>query len=171
MINNSLRRSWRDVLFFLIAVIVIAADQASKTWIRSYPEGAIIFRSPALRIIHGQNTGAVFGTFQGFAPALTFITAIIIIVLLVVVFVYWRRSYLFNNVFAQTAVSLYVGGAVGNLLDRIMFGSVTDFIDFSFYPWAFNVADAAMTTAVIMFIFSLVFIAKPAKENSTPLPR
>ncbi len=134
---------------------------------RSYPEGDVIFHSSVLQIIHGENTGAIFGTFQGFAPVLTVVTWIIIIILLIAVFTFWRRSYLFNNAFAKTAVCLYIGGAIGNLIDRIRFGSVTDFLDFRIYPWAFNVADAAMTTAVIMFIYSLLFLAKPPKPANS----
>lgn len=83
-------------------------------------------------------------------------------------FVFWRQSSVFGSSFAKIAVTLYLGGAVGNLIDRVRFGSVTDFLDFSIYPWAFNVADAAMTTAVIMFIYSLLFLSKnteKAKNN------
>ncbi len=161
---NSPRRSWRDAIFILTALLVVILDQITKTWIRSYAEGETIFESALLRIVRGQNTGAVFGTFQGFSFALTILTSIVIIALLVCVFLFWRRTYYLNNDFARTAVSLYIGGAVGNLIDRIRFGSVTDFIDFRIYPWAFNIADAAMTTAVITFIYSILFLSKPAKE-------
>lgn len=161
---NYPRRSWRDALFILIAVLVVVLDQATKSWIRSYGEGYPIFESALFQIVRGQNTGAVFGTFQGFSFALTILTSIVISALLVCVFIFWRRTYFLNNAFARTAVSLYIGGALGNLIDRIQFGSVTDFIDFRVWP-SFNVADASMVTAVIMFMYSLLFIAKPGNQQ------
>jgi signal peptidase II len=147
-----------------MSILVIVLDQITKTWIRSYSEGQPIFESALLQIVRGQNTGVVFGTFQGFSFAITILTSIVIIVLITFVIIFWRRAYYFNNLFARTAVSLYIGGALGNLTDRVRFGSVTDFIDFRVWP-SFNVADASMTTAVIMFIYSLLFLAKPEKSN------
>lgn len=116
-----------------------------------------------MQIARSQNTGAVNGILQGFSSALAVLTIFVIIALLVGVFIFWRRSSYLNNALARTAVSLYIGGAIGNLIDRVRYASVTDFIDFRVWP-SFNVADAAMTIGVIMFIYSLLFIAKPGKE-------
>ena len=166
MINTSPRRVWRDVLYVLASFLIVIADQVTKSWIRSYPEGSIIYNYPLFQIDHGQNTGAVFGIFQGFSSVLTVVTSGVIIVLLVGVFLYWRRAYFFNNLVARIAVSLYLGGALGNLIDRIRYGSVTDFIDFRWWP-AFNVADASMSVAVVLFIYSLLFMAKAEKSNKS----
>jgi signal peptidase II len=144
--------------------LVIVLDQITKTWIRSPRfEGKIIFDSPIVQIARSQNTGAVNGILQGFSSALAVLTIFVVIALLVGVVIFWRRSSYLNNALARTAVSLYIGGAIGNLIDRLWYRSVTDFIDFRVWP-SFNIADASMTIGVIMFIYSLLFIAKPGKE-------
>jgi signal peptidase II len=144
------RLSWRHALFFLIiAVMVVTLDQLSKEWIRvnvalgdSLPEVA------RLTIVHVQNTGAAFGLFANQAILL----GIVAIIGLAVVLVFFR--YLAELGFAGgICLSLIFAGALGNLIDRIRLGSVTDFLYFRLWNdvyWpAFNIADAAITIGAL----------------------
>jgi signal peptidase II len=150
--------------FFLTAFLVVVADQLSKLWIRSYPEGDTIFQAGFFRIIHIHNTGAVFGLFQGQSFILTIIAFIGVAVLLLYVRLFNRRSSLLGNMPGRIAIGLVLGGAIGNLIDRLRYllhqvGGVTDFISVGWWP-AFNVADSATVVGVILFAYSLLFLVK-----------
>ena len=158
---------WRRWTFLFIAAFVVAADQLSKSWIRanllpgeSFPE---IGR---FSITHVQNTGAAFGLFTNQA----FLLTLIAIVGLVVILLFYRhlpQSYILSTI----ALGLVFGGALGNLIDRIRFGRVTDFIlvrlwDDFYWP-AFNIADSATTVGVIaLIVFLLLGLTKKDGRTS-----
>ncbi|MFC1892485.1 signal peptidase II [Chloroflexota bacterium] len=162
---SSISGKWRVLLFFLTAMLVVAADQSSKTWIRSYPKGRSIFESGFFRIIHSQNTGAAFGLFQGQSFALTIIAFIGVAVLLFCALLIYRRFPVLDNRLAISALGLVLGGTVGNLVDRLCLGHVTDFIDFRFWP-AFNIADSAIVVGTIMFACLLLMLARTEKQGA-----
>ena len=126
--------------FVAIASAVLIADQATKAAVRgwltvgqSWPAG-----DGLLRISHVENSGAAFGILQGAAPFLLIITAVgVIAVAAYLLFVPVRSLWI------TTALALILGGAAGNLVDRVARGAVTDFIDPTHYP-AFNIADSAI---------------------------
>ena len=160
---ESLQGKWRNVVFLLIALLIVAADQLSKIWIRSYPEGQAIFETGFFRIIHTHNTGAAFGLFQGHSFALTVVALVTIAVILLYALFIYRRFPILDNRLGKSALGLVLGGAVGNLIDRLRFGYVTDFIDFGVWP-AFNIADSAVTVGVIMLAYSLLPLARAEKH-------
>lgn len=161
---DSPQDKWRNVVFFLTACLVAIADQLSKLWIRSVPEGHSLFELGFFQLAHfPPNTGAAFGLFRGQSFALTIIAFIGIAVLLLYALSVYRRLPFFNNRLAQIAIGLVLGGTVGNLIDRLRFGGVTDFIDVGFWP-AFNIADSAITVGVIIFAYSLCFLARVGKH-------
>jgi len=146
---------WWYVVLFLTASLVVTADQLTKVWIRSYPEGSVINELAFLRVIHVQNTGAVFGLFQGQSFILT-IVALLGLVLLLFWSLFLHRSFpLLTNTPNRIALGLMLGGSVGNLIDRISRGFVTDFIDFRIWP-AFNIADSAIVIGVIIVAYYLI---------------
>ena len=162
---SRLQGKWRqNVLFFLTALLIVAADQFSKIWIRSYPEGQPIFDAGFFRITHIHNTGAAFGLFQGHSFALTIVTLVGIAVILLFALLLYRHSPYLDNMLSRVALGLVLGGTVGNLIDRLRFGYVTDFIDFGFWP-AFNIADSAVTVGVIISAYSL--LRSLSKERET----
>jgi signal peptidase II len=162
---NRLQGKWQGVVFLVIALLVAAADQLSKTWIRSYPpDGRAIFEAGFFRIIHIQNTGAAFGLFQGQSFALTIVALVGVVVILLFAFLVYRHTPYLNNMLSRVALGLVLGGTVGNLIDRLCFGSVTDFIDFGFWP-AFNIADSAITVGIIIFLYSLLFLTRVEKTQ------
>lgn len=155
---------WRNTVFFLSGLIIVVVDQLSKTWIRTHlPEGQSLFEVGFFRITHIRNSGASFGLLQDQSFALIIVALIGITAILVYVLVMYRRFPLFDSMPGKLALGLALGGTLGNLLDRLRFGYVTDFIYFSFWP-AFNVADPAVIVAVIILAYSLLRLA-PAEER------
>jgi signal peptidase II len=98
-----------------------------------------------LVISHIRNSGAAFGTLRGFGGVLALAAVAGVIVFAVVV---WRRP----SPMVGVAAALVAGGAMGNLADRIVRGTVVDFVDFRFWP-AFNIADSAVTIGAILLVW------------------
>jgi len=157
-------RWWQNMLFFLIALLVVSADQLSKIWIRSnLLVGQSLFEAGFFRITHVHNTGAAFGLFQGQSFLLTIVASVGITVLLVYALVIYRRFPLLDNRLGRPVLGLVLGGAVGNLIDRLRFGYVTDFIGVGLWP-AFNIADSAITIGVVLLTYSLLRLARAEKH-------
>ena len=156
---------WRRMAaVFLIVLLVAAADQFSKFWIQSnLPFQRSLFEIGFFRITHIHNSGAAFGLFQGYSFALAIVASVGVAVLLTYALVVYRRYPFLDNLPNRVAIGLILGGTVGNLIDRLRFGYVTDFIAFNFWP-AFNVADSAVTVGAILFAYSILFIAGKEKH-------
>lgn len=137
----------------LITLSVIALDQATKylivTSFNTYDSVEIF---PFLNIVNVRNTGAAFGMFRSLGSGF-----FIIISLAAIIFVV---NLIMKNAYNFIGLSLILGGAAGNLIDRLFYGKVVDFIDFSVgsFHWpAFNVADSSLTIGIgIILITSLL---------------
>ncbi len=155
---------WRYLLFCLVALFIIVADQVSKVWIRAIlPEGHSLFKLGFFRITHVQNTGAAFGLFSDHSLALIIFAIIAGCVVLFFVFYGHRYFTWLGNTIVMLTFGLVLGGIVGNLIDRFRFGYVTDFIDLSYWP-AFNIADSAVTVSVVVFALLLLRYAQTEKQ-------
>ncbi len=161
--GNHLRGKWLSVPLFLTTLLVLAFDQPSKMWIRSYPRGQLIFKMGFFRLTHVGNTGAVFGLFQGQSFALTIIALVGVATLLLLALFVPHRFPLPANMLNRVALGLILGGALGNLVDRIFFGYVTDFIGIGIWP-TFNIADSATVCGVIIITYSLLRLARAEKH-------
>lgn len=151
--------NWWNVVFFLTALLVLAADQLSKTWLRSnLATGESLPETGLFRLTHVQNTGAAFGLFQDQTFPLTIVAIVGIVVLLLFALLFSRRFPFLASRLGKLALGLVLGGTVGNLADRLNLGYVTDFIDIGIWP-AFNVADSAIVVGVILFAYSLLSLA------------
>ncbi len=156
---------WWNVVFFLTALLVVAADQLSKIWIRSNLDvGQSLPETGLFRLTHIYNTGAAFGLFQGQSFSLTIVAFIGIVVVLLFVFLVPRHFPFLDTKLGKLALGLVFGGTIGNLVDRLRFGYVTDFIDICIWP-TFNIADSAVTVGVILLLYSFRSLAK-GKELS-----
>jgi signal peptidase II len=155
------------VSFFLPALLVVAADQLSKTWIRSnLAVGQSLFELGFFRITRvPPNTGAAFGLFQGQSFALTIIGLFGVTVLLAYALFFYRYFPLLNNRLSKSALGLILGGTLGNLIDRLNpnLGGVTDFISIGIWP-AFNIADSAVVVGTIIFAYILLRLARAEKR-------
>ncbi len=151
------------MVFFLTALLVVAADQLSKLWIRSnLLVGQSLPEARFLRLTHVHNTGAAFGLFQGQSFPLTIFALVGIAVLLVYALFIYRRFPFLDKVLGISALGLVLGGTVGNLIDRLRFGYVIDFIGVGIWP-AFNIADSAIVVGVIILAYSLLPLARAGK--------
>ena len=160
---KSLQGKWRNVVFFLTALLVVVADQLSKMWIRSnLGVEELLFELGFFRLTHIHNTGAAFGLFQGYSFALTIIALVGIVAILLYALLIYRRFPFWDNLLGKSALGLVLGGTAGNLIDRLHLGYVTDFIDVGFWP-AFNIADSAVTVGVIILVYSLLRLARTEK--------
>ncbi len=139
--------------FLGFALLILGLDQVTKAIVRgwlhpgeTWPEGWTV-----IRLSHVHNTGAAFGIFQGATPYLAI--ASVIAILALVVFLVTLPS---HTRWYPLALSGILGGAMGNLVDRVRLGYVTDFIDPMRYP-SFNVADSAIVLSVILIAVLTLF--------------
>jgi signal peptidase II len=150
-----------------LSLAVLAADRATKFAIeRTSP----FFRRPILSdivvLVHSQNPGIAFSMFSDskslwLAPLLI-ASSVAVMILLVWMIVTGRAG----GAIAQCGLALILGGAAGNALDRVMHGSVTDFLEVRLwkYSWpAFNVADSAITIGAVCVLYELIFAARRAQ--------
>ena len=153
------RAVWRDWIVAATAVAALITDQVTKYLVR---ENMAIGESwPAegfFRLTHGTNTGSAFGLFQDQTVILTIAS-----VFAIGFIVYFYRSHSDRTWITKFTVGLLLGGAVGNLIDRLVAGRVTDFIDVG--PWPiFNLADSSITVGITLLIASLVLTSGRADE-------
>lgn len=136
---------YKDLTVLQLAALVLALDQFSKYLVRELlPFGASFPERGLFRITHAHNTGSAFGLFQGQNTPLIFVSFVGIVVLVLI-----YRSQPRPSDWLRLSLGLQLGGAFGNLLDRLLLGFVTDFIDIG--PWpVFNLADASIVTGLIL---------------------
>lgn len=148
----------------LIGISVVVADQLSKRWAISAAADGPIDLFWTLRIKVTENTGMAFSQARGWGPLIGLVAIVIVIALLVVV----GRT---PNRLNWVGVGLIVGGAVGNLTDRVvrspgwLRGGVVDFIDLQWFP-VFNVADMAINVGAAIVILTALF--RPARVDESP---
>jgi len=156
---------------FLIAASVVLADQFTKwlvaTNISLHDTISII--PGVFRITHVENQGAAFGLFadspsQWRAAALIAFSALALVVVSILL---WKNSHVMSS--TGIALSLILGGAIGNLWDRVIEGHVVDFLDFylgnSHWP-SFNIADSAIVIGALLLVSEIMFAKSPAEESS-----
>ena len=151
-------RSLPTSMFFLISLLVLSVDQITKILIRTQiKEGTSIEVIPnILYFTHATNTGASFSMLTNYSFLLTIIAVLVIIG----IFIFYKKipfQY-------RTAAALILGGTAGNLIDRLQYGTVTDFINVQIWP-IFNIADSAITIAAIL----LIIIVWKEEKSEKPL--
>jgi len=150
-----LKKVIKSYLFlFLLAGIIIVLDQYTKNLVRANLNYGEVWTPwewlmPYARIVHWYNTGVAFGLFQGMGLLFTFLPLIVVIFILIF---YSRLAG--GNWWLRVAIGLELGGAIGNLIDRIKIGHVTDFISIGDFA-VFNVADASITIGVVVMMIAL----------------
>ena len=150
------RPAW--VLFIGIAFAVVVLDQLSKAWVIANiaPGSSVQLVGEFLRLIHSKNNGALFGLFGSSAPVLA-VASVVVISLIV-----WYHARSGRNLLISVALGLLLGGAIGNLIDRLRLGYVVDWVDGgigSIRFWTFNVGDAAISVALLLLLASVLWPA------------
>ena len=155
---------YKDWIFYVLTIAVIICDQLTKYVVReTIPLYETFIEVGIFSIVHGQNTGSAFGLFAGFTNFLI-IASLIGLALILYFFVKQASA----NLFVRIAVGLIVGGAVGNLIDRVKDGFVVDFISVGWWP-AFNVAASAISIGMTVMVLFMIFgnkIDNDAKDDS-----
>jgi len=141
----------KSIVVFSAALIVVLLDQLTKFLIKQNLQltQSIPIMKNILHLTYVTNNGSAFGLFKGFN--LIFVIFSVIAVFVVSYFINRVKE---NEKALQFAVGLLLGGTIGNLIDRLIFGHVIDFIDLRIWP-VFNVADSAVTISIILLIFLL----------------
>jgi signal peptidase II len=160
--EHRLPNKWRDVVFGSIVLLVVIADQLSKWWIKTnLAVGQSLFDAGFFQIIHVRNTGAAFGLFKHHTSAIIVVVFIEIVVILLIVYLLRNRLSFLDSMLMRIGMGLVTGGAIGNQIDRLRLGDVTDFIDFKVWP-AFNAADSSAVVGSIIIALCIIFLAKSA---------
>ncbi len=139
------------MILILVSCSMVLIDQITKLYVRkSLNVGeSIPVIDNMFYITHVRNRGAAFGLMPDQHLILFFMTLFIVIIILL--FYFLRRP---KEVSIQLALGLVLGGAVGNILDRLFVGAVVDFLDFRIWP-VFNIADSAIVIGTIILLWSI----------------
>jgi len=160
---------WRGGVIPLIVLLVVTADQLTKEWVWEWvrlPDRlSTIFEWEFFRIQVVHNTGAAFGILPGQSLALKIVAIIGILALIAIIVLASRRFPYLISRGTTIGVSLLLGGAIGNLIDRIFRGEVTDFISIGIWP-AFNVADSAIVIGAIITALSLLMLTRTKQSRA-----
>jgi len=156
---------------FLIAVLVVGLDRITKWTIsqRVLLHDSVSVIPGFFRITHIENRGAAFGLFSE-SPSEWKISLLILfslVALLIVSTLLWRNSHSLTT--TGIGLSLILGGAIGNLWDRLVSGHVVDFLLFYIgqYQWpAFNIADSAIVVGAGLLVFEILFTKSPSQKTA-----
>jgi signal peptidase II len=159
-----LKKYFWDYFFLIgIAAIIVAFDQWTKYLVRTQiPLGGSwspwAWLAPYARIVHWQNTGAAFGMFQGF----NLVFSILAIVVSIGILYYFPRVPR-NEWLMRVTMTMMLGGALGNLVDRLTLGTVTDFVSLGTFA-VFNVADASISVGTAIMILAVWLSERKQKK-------
>jgi signal peptidase II len=150
----------------LIGLAILLLDQLTKQWIRTifvYGESRPVIDG-LFNLVYVRNPGAAWGILGGQGIILILISVVVLVLLVI-----YRRSFLEEQFTHRILLGLMIGGIAGNLVDRIRFGWVTDFLDFHIgaHHWpSFNVADSAICIAVGLYVITNLFSPKEKKPGA-----
>ena len=154
----------RWILAFTTLLLVVL-DQVIKQWARDYlmPVGAIPLIDGLIGFRYATNAGAAFGFFQGGRWFFVILTVVVLAVILVYEF---KLPYTKQNLWVRIPLTLMLAGAIGNFIDRLLFGYVVDMFEFLFINFPiFNVADILLVIGTFAYAFVVLFVLKENSES------
>lgn len=139
-----------EIIIVFIAIII---DQMSKYFVVKYlkPIGSFPIINNIFHFTYVENRGAAFGILQNRTLFFIIITVIVGTILI------YSIVKIPGSTFYKFTLSMILGGAIGNLIDRVRLGYVVDFIDFKFFPAVFNLADSMIVVGVFLLCYILIF--------------
>ena len=159
----------RFITWISVALLVVAADQATKwaivEWVQLYGKVPI---NSCINLTHQQNTGAAFSFLAGASGWQRWFFVVLATGVSVVIVGWLWRIRTEGPLVLMAGLSLVLGGAIGNLIDRARLGYVTDFVQVWFGNWAFpsfNVADAAISVGAALLIIDALFLSGKGKAT------
>jgi len=152
-----------------LVLVVIVVDQASKVWLYRYLTGTprgVVELLPVFNLVTVWNYGVSFGLFNSGSTAGSWVFVVVAVAIVLVLARWLTRA---TRLLPAAALGMVIGGAIGNVIDRVRLGAVFDFLDFHVAGWhwpAFNAADSAITVGVaLLFIDSLFGDAERGKRE------
>jgi signal peptidase II len=162
-VKKMIQKYWA---IFTIAAVIVALDQWTKWLVRTnIPAGeswlpqSLQWLSPYARIVHWYNRGAAFGMFQQGSMVFTVLAFIVIGAI-----IYYYPHVESGDWPLRLAMSMQLGGAIGNLIDRLVIGRVTDFISIGTFP-VFNVADSSISVGCVVLLLGVWWMERAAKKE------
>jgi signal peptidase II len=154
--SGAVRTGAHWVVFAATAGLILVSDQVTKAWLVANvsPGEVVTIVGDLVRLIFNQNSGALFGLFRDNAVLFGVVS------LAVVGFIVAYHARAGRSLYLSIALGLLLGGAIGNLTDRLRLGYVIDFVDLGIGDvrwYTFNVADAAISTAIVMLVAAALF--------------
>ena len=152
--SATVRPSW--AVFLGLAALIVGLDQLTKAWLTSFlaPGQSVAVVGDLIRLVHSQNNGGLFGLFHGQAIVFGLVS---IVVIGVIVLYHWKAG---GGRYLSIPLGLLLGGAVGNLIDRLRLGYVVDFVDAGVGDvrwYTFNVADAAISFSLLLLLAASIW--------------
>jgi signal peptidase II len=150
------RMGW---MALLLAVTVVALDQAAKAWLLGpfdLPERGAVDILPVFKLSSVWNGGVAFGMLQAHAELGRWLLVGFAACVVIALFLWVRRM---DRFLSAAAIGLIIGGAISNnIIDRVRWGAVFDYLDFNglFFPWVFNIADAGISVGVALLLLDSV---------------
>ena len=151
---------------FTIAGVIIVLDQWTKWLVRtniaagqSWLPDSLLWLSPYARIVHWYNRGAAFGIFQEGSMVFTVLAFIVSAAI-----IYYYPQVSSQDWPLRLAMSMQLGGAIGNLIDRLTIGHVTDFISIGTFP-VFNIADSSISVGCVVLLLGVWWQERNAKKE------
>lgn len=166
-----LRSRAEGLLLPVVALLTLAVDQVSKSAVVAWLEmgqsvDLVSWLAPVFHITYVTNTGVVFGLLQGLGDVFIIVAPLVIGLLLL-----YYRHIPPGQVLLRIALGLQLGGALGNLVDRLLRGSVVDFLDLNFWPFkewpVFNLADASIVTGAGLLVLVMLWEERVKQEGQS----
>lgn len=156
-----------------VAAVVIVLDQLTKWWIleRMMLPPRVIEVTPFFNLVLTWNRGVSFGMFNTDSPLNAWLLPLVALVIIAMLVFWLIRA---DRLILGLALGAVIGGAVGNLIDRLRFGAVADFLDlhaFGYHWPAFNIADSAISIGVVVLILDSVLGAAEHQDGAAKLTR
>lgn len=150
------------LLALACGVALAALDQFFKFLIFNYvrPEGTIYVIGDFFKLTYVENRGVAFGMFEGHQWPIIILTAALLAV--IIIYMFKKRP---ESKFFYVTAALIIGGGIGNLIDRIVYNYVVDYLSFSIFPPVCNFADYCIVIGVIMLAVYLLFFADKNKKK------
>ena len=159
----------RYPLLLAIVLVVVGLDQWTKYWIVKNLAGhqTITVLDRFFHIVHVHNSGAAFGMLSDWAYGSYFLTGVSILAIVGIILYFFAVPVI--SPLTKISLAMILGGALGNLIDRLRYGYVVDFVDWHIddYHWpAFNIADSSISVAVALLVLDLILDLKRSSGNA-----
>ena len=150
-------------LSLIIVGLVVVIDQVIKYFVAMYlPQAGVVTAIPHfLDLNYVENRGVAFGMFENMRWIFVALTSVIIVILLYIIIFKKIKSKMF-----LISSALIIGGGIGNLIDRVLYGYVIDYLQLSFFSPVCNFADYAVTVGTVLLVIYLLFMSDSSKKEN-----